>query len=122
MLTPRQLKEFVNKHGRNQTSEFKTTPAVFNAKQFVCDSDINSIMRKMDKDGDGLLSFTDFFATMLPYFIYYDPYEAQAKKDQKLYEEYQQSKILLSNNKEIKHTNTAAMARAMSAGTMRKKQ
>ena len=81
MLTPRQLKEFVNKHGRNQTSEFKTTPAVFNAKQFVCDSDINSIMRKMDKDGDGLLSFTDFFATLLPYFIYYDPYEAQAKKD-----------------------------------------
>ena len=37
------------------------------------DGDIVAIMRKMDADGDGLLSFTDFFATLLPYFIFFDP-------------------------------------------------
>ena len=36
----------------------------------VPDSDINAIIRRMDADGDNELSFSDFFSSLLPYFIY----------------------------------------------------
>ena len=39
---------------------------------FVCDNDINAIMRRMDADGDEEISFSDYFSTLLPYFIYGD--------------------------------------------------
>jgi len=38
----------------------------------ITDSDINAILRRMDTDGDDELSFSDFFSSLLPYFIYGD--------------------------------------------------
>jgi len=38
----------------------------------VSDNDVNAIMRRMDADGDDELSFSDFFQSLLPYFIYGD--------------------------------------------------
>ena len=62
-LTRKQIKGILQTHGR---------PA--NAKNeldnFVSESDINAVMRRMDADGDEELSFSDFFAALLPYFIY----------------------------------------------------
>ena len=52
-------------HGRMQSG-----PATKAA--FVCDNDINAIMRRMDADGDEEISFSDYFTTLLPYFIYGD--------------------------------------------------
>ena len=40
--------------------------------KFVCENDINAIMRRMDADGDEEISFSDYFTTLLPYFIYGD--------------------------------------------------
>lgn len=42
------------------------------SKDFVQDTDINAIMRRMDADGDEELSFSDFFTSLLPYFIFGD--------------------------------------------------
>lgn len=67
------------------------------------DGDIVAIMRKMDVDGDGLLSFTDFFAILLPYFIFFDPDSRPSIDD---------NQILLKNNK---------LDRAASAGAVRKR-
>ena len=39
---------------------------------FVCENDINAIMRRMDADGDEEISFSDYFTSLLPYFIYGD--------------------------------------------------
>ena len=36
----------------------------------ISDSDVGAILRRMDADGDDELSFADFFAGLLPYFIY----------------------------------------------------
>lgn len=41
-------------------------------KDFISEGDLNAIMRRMDADGDEELSFSDFFAGLLPYFIYGD--------------------------------------------------
>jgi Ca2+-binding EF-hand superfamily protein len=41
-------------------------------KEFVQESDVNAIMRRMDADGDEELSFSDFFTSLLPYFIFGD--------------------------------------------------
>lgn len=41
-------------------------------KDFISEGDLNAIMRRMDADGDEELSFSDFFACLLPYFIYGD--------------------------------------------------
>ena len=38
----------------------------------IQDSDIAALMRRMDSDGDDELSFSDFFGSLLPYFIYGD--------------------------------------------------
>jgi hypothetical protein len=40
--------------------------------QIVPDSDISAILRRMDTDGDTEISFSDFFSSLLPYFIYGD--------------------------------------------------
>lgn len=52
-------------HGRSQAAS--SSKAIF-----VCDNDINAIMRRMDADGDEEVSFSDYFTTLLPYFIYGD--------------------------------------------------
>ncbi len=38
--------------------------------QLISDGDIDAILRRMDFDGDDEISFSDFFSTLLPYFIY----------------------------------------------------
>lgn len=63
-LTRKQLKGILTTHGRNQAGA-ASAKAVF-----VCDNDINAIMRRMDADGDEEISFSDYFASLLPYFIY----------------------------------------------------
>ena len=64
-LSRKLLKGIMTTHGRNQaTSASKSA--------FVCDNDINAIMRRMDADGDEEVSFSDYFTTLLPYFIYGD--------------------------------------------------
>ena len=64
-------------HGRNEQS--------FTSKaKFICDNDINAIMRKMDKDDDELISFPDFFTTLLPYFIYGDKVDMRMTHDMML--------------------------------------
>ena len=40
---------------------------------FVSDSDVVAIIRRMDTDGDEEVSFSDYFTTLLPYFIFNDP-------------------------------------------------
>ena len=39
---------------------------------YVSDGDINAVMRRMDANGDEEISFSDYFTTLLPYFIYGD--------------------------------------------------
>jgi hypothetical protein len=41
-------------------------------KEFIAEGDLNAIMRRMDADGDEELSFSDFFSSLLPYFIFGD--------------------------------------------------
>jgi len=36
----------------------------------VPDEDIKALMRRLDNDHDGEVSFSDFFGSLLPYFIY----------------------------------------------------
>jgi len=36
----------------------------------VPDDDVKALIRRMDLDHDGEVSFSDFFASLLPYFIY----------------------------------------------------
>jgi len=50
-------------HGRTQSGPGQKV-------KFICDGDINAIMRRMDSDGDEEISFSDYFTSMLPYFIY----------------------------------------------------
>lgn len=38
--------------------------------EHVPDSDITALLRRADADDDGELSFSDFFSTLLPYFIF----------------------------------------------------
>ena len=38
----------------------------------VTEADLNSIMRRVDCDGDEMISFQDFFSSLLPYFVYGD--------------------------------------------------
>lgn len=38
----------------------------------VPDEDIKALMRRLDNDHDGEVSFSDFFGSLLPYFIYGD--------------------------------------------------
>ena len=59
------MKGIMSTHGR-------TTNQPGSKASFVCDNDINAIMRRMDADGDEEVSFSDYFTTLLPYFIYGD--------------------------------------------------
>jgi hypothetical protein len=59
------MKGIMTTHGRNQSVSASKV-------KFVCEGDINAIMRRMDADGDEEISFSDYFTTLLPYFIYGD--------------------------------------------------
>ena len=71
-LTRKQIKGILQTHGRaaNAKSELDN---------FIPESDINAIMRRMDSDGDEELSFSDFFTSLLPYFIYGELKEKPSK-------------------------------------------
>lgn len=62
-LTRKQIKGILTTHGRINSGPGQKV-------KFVCDGDINAIMRRMDSDGDEEVSFSDYFTSMLPYFIY----------------------------------------------------
>ena len=36
----------------------------------LLESDMNAVVRRLDHDGDGEVSFSDFFNRLLPYFVY----------------------------------------------------
>mmetsp|Transcript_31417 Transcript_31417/g.39005 ORF Transcript_31417/g.39005 Transcript_31417/m.39005 type:complete len:80 (+) Transcript_31417:822-1061(+) len=65
-LSRKQLKGILMTHGRNQAGP-GSSKAVY-----VSDGDINAVMRRMDANGDEEISFSDYFTTLLPYFIYGD--------------------------------------------------
>lgn len=44
----------------------------FPSQTYVPETHVQAIVRRMDADGDESLSFSDFFSTLLPYFIYGD--------------------------------------------------
>ena len=54
-------------HGRNQSGTASSSKVVY-----VSDTDISAVLRRMDANGDGEISFSDYFTSMLPYFIYGD--------------------------------------------------
>jgi Ca2+-binding EF-hand superfamily protein len=60
-LTRKQIKGILSAHGGSG-----------NGKNFISEGDLNAIMRRMDADGDEELSFSDFFSSLLPYFIFGD--------------------------------------------------
>ena len=66
-LTRKQIKGILTSIGRSQS-----IAGIKGNQNFVSDNDINAIMRRMDADGDEELSFSDFFSSLLPYFIYGD--------------------------------------------------
>jgi len=43
-----------------------------NSGSIISDDDVSAILRRMDADDDNELSFSDFFQSLLPYFIYGD--------------------------------------------------
>ena len=65
-LTRKQLKGILFTHGRNQAGPGSSKSV------YVSDGDINAVMRRMDANGDEEISFSDYFTTLLPYFIYGD--------------------------------------------------
>ena len=44
--------------------------ATHGTRNMVPDEDIKALMRRLDNDHDGEVSFSDFFGSLLPYFIY----------------------------------------------------
>ena len=69
-LSRKLLKGIMTTHGRSQAASSSKSTTI--SATFVCDNDINAIMRRMDADGDEEVSFSDYFTTLLPYFIYGD--------------------------------------------------
>ena len=57
-------------NGRLTRKQIKGIFSTHCNKEFVSEGDLNAVMRRMDADGDEELSFSDFFASLLPYFIY----------------------------------------------------
>jgi hypothetical protein len=43
---------------------------VHGSKSLVPEADIRALARRLDHDHDGEVSFSDFFGSLLPYFIY----------------------------------------------------
>ena len=68
-MTKRQLKTILTTYGRNGGPGVPST----RTSNFVSDSEVMAIIRRMDADGDDEVSFSDFFSSLLPYFIFHDP-------------------------------------------------
>lgn len=58
--------------GRLTRKQLKGLLQSMQHESMIQESDISAILRRMDADGDYELSFSDFFASLLPYFIYGD--------------------------------------------------
>lgn len=58
--------------GKINRSQIKGLLVVHGTRNMVPDDDIKALMRRLDIDGDGEVSFSDFFSALLPYFIYGD--------------------------------------------------
>jgi len=58
--------------GKINKAQIKGLLVVHGTRNMVPDEDIKALMRRLDNDHDGEVSFSDFFNSMLPYFIYGD--------------------------------------------------
>lgn len=58
--------------GKINKAQIKGLLVVHGTRNMVPDEDIKALMRRLDNDHDGEVSFSDFFGSMLPYFIYGD--------------------------------------------------
>lgn len=56
--------------GKISRPQIKGLLVVHGNRNMVPDDDIKALMRRLDIDHDGEVSFSDFFTSMLPYFIY----------------------------------------------------
>lgn len=56
--------------GKIHKAQIKGLLVVHGTRNMVPDDDIKALMRRLDIDHDGEVSFSDFFSSMLPYFIY----------------------------------------------------
>jgi len=110
-LTRKQLRGILTTHGRNQTGASAAKSV------FVSDNDINAIMRRMDADGDEEISFSDYFASLLPYFIY-----GELKKRQTVNQVMDKALKgkLRSQKNQVNSINRASRAVSASAGQRRK--
>jgi len=109
-LTRKQIKGILQTHGRNNASSMSKAG-------FVCDNDINAIMRRMDADGDEEISFSDYFTSLLPYFIYGD-LESKPTMNQMVGKALK-SKLTTQSN-QVKSLNRATRAVSASAAQRRK--
>ena len=110
-LTRKQIKGILQTHGRpaNAKNELDS---------FVSESDINAVMRRMDADGDEELSFSDFFAALLPYFIYGELKEKPTRNQQAQQVVKARQKSVNSKRKTI----NVVMARAKSASAAQRRK
>ena len=58
--------------GKISRAQIKGLLVVHGTRNMVPDADVAALIRRMDIDHDGEVSFSDFFQSMLPYFIYGD--------------------------------------------------
>jgi Ca2+-binding EF-hand superfamily protein len=56
--------------GKINRAQIKGLLVVHGTRNMVPDDDIKALIRRLDIDNDGEVSFSDFFSAMLPYFIY----------------------------------------------------
>ena len=56
--------------GKIHKAQIKGLLIVHGTRNMVPEDDIKALMRRLDIDHDGEVSFSDFFSAMLPYFIY----------------------------------------------------
>ena len=56
--------------GKINRGQIKGLLVVHGTRNMVPDDDIKALIRRLDIDSDGEVSFSDFFTAILPYFIY----------------------------------------------------
>ena len=56
--------------GKINRAQIKGLLVVHGTRNMVPDDDIKALIRRLDVDHDGEVSFSDFFTAILPYFIY----------------------------------------------------
>ena len=58
--------------GKINRAQIKGLLVTHGTRNMVPEEDIKALARRLDTDHDGEVSFSDFFGSMLPYFIYGD--------------------------------------------------